>query len=429
MLSAGTTARKESILERTYVSATALVAAAIGPLSDHLPRFVEFLIGQQYVPAVVYVKAMHAVALDRWLTRQNVALGAVAEHHVVGFGRRRRRCRGSIRPETRKRERFDVAHLLRYLRTVDACPPAHRPCSPVGDLAAAYERHLQHFQGLAEGSVERYSDVARLFLRQRFGDGYVDLSIVRPIDVIEFVRRQSDRLTPAAAKCVVNGLRSFLRYAQFRGDVAKEIVAAVPSVATWTTTPKLPKAIAPEHAQRAIASCDLTTAIGLRDRAVLLLLARLGLRAGEIISLQLDDCDWDRGQLRVRGKGGRFAVLPMPVDVGQAIAAYLRCGRPPAADRHLFLRAMAPIRGMQAGGDGVGSIVRYALKRAGVHAPHRGSHQFRHALAVQMLRGGASLAEIGEVLRHRSPQSTSIYARVDLEALRGLALPWPGGVQ
>lgn len=429
MLSAGTTARKESILERTYVSAAALVAAATGPLSEHLPRFVEFLICQQYVPAVVYVKAMHAVAFDRWLARQSVALTSLADHHIAGFGRRRRRCRGSIRPETRKRERFDVAHLLRYLRKVDACPPAPPLCTPVDDLAAAYELHLQHVQGLADGSVERYRDVARLFLRQRFGDGDVDLSVVRPVDVIEFVRRQSDRLTPAATKCVVNGLRSFLRYAQFRGDLAREIVAAVPSVATWTTTPKLPKAIAPEHAQRAIASCDLKTAIGLRDRAVLLLLARLGLRAGEIISMELDDCDWDRGQLRVRGKGGRFAVMPMPVDVGQAIAAYLRCGRPPVADRHLFLRTMAPIRGMQGGGDGVGSIVRYALNRAGVQAPHRGSHQFRHALAVQMLRGGASLAEIGEVLRHRSPQSTSIYARVDLEALRSLALPWPGGVQ
>ena len=416
-------------MERTYESAAALVATATVPLSVHLPRFVGFLIGQQYVRAVVHVKAMHAVAFDRWLAHQHVALADLAEHHVAGFGRRRRRCRGSIRPETRKRERFDVAHLLRYLRTVGACPPAPCTCTPVEDFAAAYQRHLQHVQGLAEGSVERYSDVARLFLLQRFGDGNVDLSMIRPIDVIEFVRGQSDRLTPPAAKCVVNGLRSFLRYAQFRGDVAKEIVAAVPAVASWTTTPKLPKAIAPEHAKRAIASCDPETTIGLRDRAVLLLLARLGLRAGEIIAMQLDDCDWDRGQLRVRGKGGRFAVLPMPIDVGQAIAAYLRCGRPPAADRHLFLRAMAPIRGMQAGGDGVGSIVRYALKRAGVHAPHRGSHQFRHALAVQMLRGGASLAEIGEVLRHRSPQSTSIYARVDLEALRSLALPWPGGVR
>jgi site-specific recombinase XerD len=128
----------------------------------------------------------------------------------------------------------------------------------------------------------------------------------------------------------------------------------------------------------------------------------------------------------VRGKGGRVGTLPMPVDVGRAIAAYLERGRPRCEDRHLFLRSMAPIGGLQPGGDGIGSIVRYALMRANVDAPHRGSHQFRHALAVQLLRLGASLREIGEVLRHRSPQSTSIYARVDLEALRPLALPWPG---
>jgi site-specific recombinase XerD len=429
MLFAGATARKESILERTHESAAALVASAAGPLCGHLPRFVDSLIRQQYVPAVVYVKALHAVAFDRWLARQRVALADLAEHHVAGFGRRRRRCRGSIRPETRKRERFDLVHLLRYLRTVGACPQAPRMDTPVANLAAAYERHLRHVQGLAEASVERYSDVARQFLVQRFDKAEVDLSIVSPIDVIEFVRRQANRLTPPAAKCVVNALRSFLRYAQFRGDVAQELVAAVPAVAAWTTTPKLPKAIAPEHAQRAIASCDLGTAVGLRDRAVLLLLARLGLRAGEIIALQLEDCDWDQGQLRVRGKGGRFGVLPMPVDVGQAIAAYLQRGRPSAEDRHLFLRTTAPISGLQPGGDGIGSIVRYALRRAGIDAPHRGSHQFRHALAVRMLQDGASLAEIAEVLRHRSPQSTSLYARVDLQALRSLALPWPGGVR
>lgn len=429
MLLAGATARKESILERTYESAAALVGAAVGPLAEHLPRFVEFLISQQYVPAVVYVKARHAVAFDRWLTHRHVVLADVAEDHVTGFGRRRRRCRGSVRTATKRRECFDLMHLLGHLRAVGACEQRLRDVAPVDDFAAVYEGHLRRVQGLAESSIARYGDVARAFLRQRYGDGVIDLAKVRPTDVIEFVRYEAERLTPQAAKCVVNAMRSLLRYAQFRGEVPQELVAAVPAVATWTTTPQLPKAIAAEHAQLAIDSCDVNTAVGLRDRAVLLLLARLGLRAGEIIAMQLDDCDWDRGQLRVRGKGGRFGLLPMPVDVGRAIAAYLQRGRPTADDRHLFLRTMAPVRGLQPGGDGVGSIVRYALRRAGIDAPHQGSHQFRHALAVHMLRGGASLAEIGEVLRHRSPQSTSIYARVDLQALRSVALPWPGGAQ
>jgi site-specific recombinase XerD len=162
---------------------------------------------------------------------------------------------------------------------------------------------------------------------------------------------------------------------------------------------------------------------------VLLLLARLGLRAHEIVALQLSDLDWDRGHIRVRGKGGREQLLPLPTDVGAAIAAYLQNGRPASHDRHVFLRSQAPIRGLIFGSDVIGSIVRAALERAGVNAPHRGSHQFRHALAVNMLQRGASLEEIGEVLRHRSPQTTSIYARVDISALRSLALPWPEGAR
>ena len=190
---------------------------------------------------------------------------------------------------------------------------------------------------------------------------------------------------------------------------------------------EIPKAISAALAQRAIDSCDRLTAIGRRDRAVLLLLARLGLRACEIIRLTLDDIDWDQAQLHIRGKGGRQSLLPLPADVGIAIAAYLQQGRPTCEDRHVFLRSMAPIRCLLDGSDGVGSIVNYALARANVNAPHRGSHQFRHALAAHMLRQGASLIEIGQVLRHRSPQTTSIYAKVDLEALRTLAVAWPGG--
>jgi site-specific recombinase XerD len=427
MLCLGAIARKESTMERSYESAVSLVCRATGPLSQHLTPYVDSLIRQQYMPAVVYVKAMHALSFDGWLARAGIAPSDVAEVHVTHFGRRRRRCRGGIRPQTRHRERFDVLHLLRYLRAIGACPDVAYIASPAVDLATAYQCHLRQQQGLADSSIARYGRVVQQFLAERFGDAEVELRAVQAGDVVEFVRRQAQRLRPPATKCIVNAMRSFLRYAQFRGDVTPELVAAVPAVATWTTMPDLPKAIASEHAQRAIDSCDLGTAIGLRDRAVLLILARLGLRAREIIALQLDDCDWDRGQLRVSGKGGRVGVLPMPVDVGEAIAAYLERGRPRCEDRHLFLRSTAPVRGLQPGGDGVGSIVRYALERANVDAPHRGSHQFRHALAVRLLRGGASLPEIGEVLRHRSPQSTSIYARVDLEALRPLALRWPGG--
>jgi site-specific recombinase XerD len=407
----------------------ALASRATGPLAAHLGPWVSLLIDKQYVAAVVYVKARHAAALDRWLAARRIDLEDLSEVHLTQYQDRRRRARRPVCVATRQQERRELIHLLRDLRDLGVCSTARVATTPIDDLAAVFGHHLQHQQGLADSSIERYREVARQFLVERFGRGAVDLSTVAAVDVIGFIQRQAKRLKPPAVKCVVNGLRSFLRYAQYRGDVAPELAAAVPAVASWACTPALPKAIAAEHAQRAIDSCDLTTAIGLRDRAVLLLLARLGLRAREVIALQLEDCDWDRAHLLVRGKGRRECMLPMPVDVGEAIAAYLERGRPACKDRHLFLRSMAPVSGFLQGSDGIGSIVRYALRRAKVDAPHSGSHQFRHALAVRMLQGGASLPEIGEVLRHSSPQSTSIYARVDIEALRSLAVAWPGGVQ
>jgi len=423
----GNSARKENVMESSYESATALGGRAAGPLADHLDPFVASLIEQQYAANVVYIKAMHALAFDRWLAKRGMALTDLSEVHIKQYQRRRRH--RSIRAETRRRECCDVTQLLRFLRRDGGCKAAQVDSTPAEDIAAAFEHYLQHRQGLATTTIKRYRRIASQFIDERFGRGEVDLRMLGTGDVIDFVQHQSTRMKPPATKCVVTALRSFLRYSQYRGEIASNLVAAVPAVATWTTTPPLPRAISPEHAQRAIDSCDRRTSLGLRDRAVLLLLARLGLRAHEIIALKLEDCDWDSGCLRVHGKGGHERLLPMPVDVGEAIAAYLERGRPASKDRHLFLRAMAPIRGFLPGSYAIGSIVRYALRRARVDAPHAGSHQFRHALAVRMLERGASLAEIGEVLGHRSPQTTSLYARVDIDSLRSLAPPWPEGAR
>ena len=193
----------------------------------------------------------------------------------------------------------------------------------------------------------------------------------------------------------------------------------------WSMT-GIPRAIAPNDAQAALAHCRRDTPVGRRDYAILLLLARLGLRAGEIVSLTLDNIDWVAGSLTVTGKHGQAELLPLPSDVGKAIASYLRQARPRSNHRALFLRAKAPIRGFN-GPSSVSCVVMHALARAGIDCPHKGAHQFRHALACQMLRQGATLTEIGALLRHRSPQTTAIYAKCDLVALRTLSLPWPGG--
>lgn len=428
ILLAGHVARKETTLEPTLEGARALADRAKGPLAPHLPAFVTSLIDQGYAVVCVRAKAWRATEFDAWLHVQGVGLAEVQDAHVEAFLRRPYRPRSDCRHAPRRHEPAAVRQLLRYLRARGLCAVPALHITPADELAASFAEHLQRQRGLAFTTIGGYETLARNFLAHRFGGDEIDLGALRATDVIGFVRREAQRLRPRGLKQVVNGLRSFLRYALYRGEIKGALISAVPAVAAWTATPPLSRAISAEHARRVIASCDPCTAVGRRDRAVLLLLARLGLRGGEVLTMLLEDIDWDAGMLRVRGKNGHQCLMPLPVDVGEAMAADLRQGRPTSQDRHVFLRTRAPHQCLLEGSDGIGSIVRNAIERAGVDTPHKGSHQFRHALAVGMLRGGASLPEIGELLRHRSQLSTSIYAKVDLAALRPLAMPWPGSV-
>jgi site-specific recombinase XerD len=304
--------------------------------------------------------------------------------------------------------------------------PPPRPTS-VERCAQAFEHYLREERVLATATILNYVPFIRLFLEGRFGSETVKLSRLCAGDVVRFVQRQATRLHLKRAKLLTTALRSFLQYARYRGEVTVDLAAAVPVVANWSMT-SIPRAISADQVRQLLASINRHTAMGRRDYAILLLLARLGLRSSEVVLLELEDIDWNVGQLSVRGKRGQRSELPLSPEVGKAISAYLRRGRPDSASRRVFLRAKAPLRGFQ-GPSGVGSIVRHSLKRAGVEAPTQGAHQFRHGLATEMLRHGASLSEIGEVLGHRHPQTTTIYAKVDINALRTLALPWPGGAR
>jgi integrase/recombinase XerD len=416
-------------MDRSYESAFALVRPAVGPVSEHLGAFVTSLIAKQYSVAVVYIKTQQAVAFDRWFHKHRTVLAAFDEGLIARYQRRHSRRSRARRLDTRRRELCVAAQLLHFLREQGVCKWPQPVAVPADDTATDFAHYLRDERGLTEATIQTFTREARQFLKARFASGQVRLRRVRPADVIAFVQDQSKHRKPVVMKSVVTALRSFFRYAQYRGETGAALVASVPSVASWVATPPVPCAISPEHAKHAIESCNRSTAVGRRDRAVLLLLARLGLRACEIIRMTLDDIDWDNGYLKVHGKGRYEGLLPLPRDVGEAIAAYLRDGRPTSEDRHLFLRSHAPIRGLKEGSDAIGSIVKYALGRAKIDAPHRGTHQFRHALAVNMLKRGASLPEIGEVLRHRSPVSTAIYARVDIQALQELAMAWPGGAR
>lgn len=243
----------------------------------------------------------------------------------------------------------------------------------------------------------------------------------------DFVQHHAHKLSPGRAQLLVTALRSFLRYLQHQGTITADLAVCVPTVARWSFA-SLPKFLPAGSVEKVLDRSDRQSLIGRRDYAILLLLARLGLRACEVVALNLEDIDWENARITIRAKGGRWNQLPLPADVGEALASYLRHGRPCCSCRRVFIRSKAPQAGFT-GSQSICALVRSALNRAGVESVRKGSHLFRHSLATSMIRKGASLDEIGELLRHRSPNTTAIYAKVDLPALRSLALPWQGGAR
>jgi site-specific recombinase XerD len=234
-------------------------------------------------------------------------------------------------------------------------------------------------------------------------------------------------VSPGRAQTIVNALRSFFRYLSQRGEIAIDLATAVPTVARWQFS-EIPKFLQPEQVKQILESCDRSTRTGKRNYAILLLMSRLGLRAGEIVHMELNDILWEAGEIIVKGKSSRDEKLPLPHDVGQAIATYLRNVRPHCSSRRLFIRMVAPLRGFSSSVN-VCTIVRRSLVQAGINTDFKGAHLFRHTLATNMLRGGANIAEIGEILRHQDPNATEIYIKVDFTSLRAIAQPWPGGAK
>jgi integrase/recombinase XerD len=395
-----------------------------GPLADHIDSFAKWASEQGYALVSVYRRVLLSACFSRWLGRKAVRLQDISLNDPAQYLRYRAReveiCRGDAAALTQ------FVDFLRREGVIRAEERPSQPLNPVEECAQAFEQYLREERALARTSLHNYVPFIRTFLNDRFGNGRVMLSQLRAIDVVRFVQRQASRLQRRQAKLMTTALRSFLQYARYRGEITLDLGVAVPTVANWSIT-SIPRAIPPDQVRQLLTSIDRHTAVGRRDYAILLLLARLGLRSSEVAFLELDDIDWKAGLLSVRGKGRR-TELPLPTDVGEAIVAYLKHGRPHSKSRCVFLRARAPNRGFL-GPCAIGSVVKHRLERADIEAPTKGAHQFRHALATQMLRQGASLTEIGEVLGHRSPETTKIYAKVDLDALRKLALPWPGGVR
>jgi site-specific recombinase XerD len=355
-----------------------------------------------------------AAHLSRWLAAAGVGTealtGPVVEEYLAT-----RRAAGYTAYLTPKA----LAPLLGYLRGLGLAPQAESaaPATPAEVLLEEYRCYLLAERGVQAEVARGYLDLVRPFVAHRAAE----LDRLSAADVTGFLTAQSRRLAPKTAQRLATALRSLLRFWHLQGLTSGPLDRAVPKVAN--RRPGLPRPLEPAQVQAMLASCDRGTAAGRRDLAILTLLARMGLRAGEVAGLRLDDIDWRLGEITVRGKGNRRDRLPLPADAGEAVADWLRHGRPATAlDRSVFIRIKAPHRGLTSGG--VTQAVAAAAGRAGLGVIY--AHRLRHSAATAILAGGGSLAEVGQVLRHRRPHTTAAYTKVNVEALRALARPWPG---
>ena len=398
------------------------VPAVSGPLAPFAAGFASWLTSRGYSPSAAADRPYQFDQLSRWLEREGLGVGELTGEQAGRFAAARRAV-GLVTWAAPQSTMLPLGYL-RGLGVAPAPAPALAH-GPLEELLADYCRYLSLERGLSDHTVlDAYGPAARLFLAGREGPDGPGLERLCAAGVSSFLARECPKRSVSGARDLVCALRSLLRYLHLAGLIEAPLVWAVPSVADLRDR-TLPRGLEPAAARRLLASCDRRTLVGRRDYAILLLLARLGLRAGEVAGLQLDDVDWRRGELLVRGKGSRRDVLPLPVDVGEAIVSYLR-RRPRCECRALFLRVTAPRRELNR--STIGWVVRAACDRAGL--ARVGAHRLRHTAATEMLRAGASLAEIGQVLRHREQKTTAIYAKVDRKALRALARPWPspGGV-
>lgn len=396
-----------------------------GPLFECVDSYRVHLQAERYKPGTITAHLQIVARFDGWLKHRGYRVRDVNEDLAARFlatVRRKMPYRLGVPAALRR--------LLDHLRKIGTILPrsdTDRLC-PVQIRLEEYRNHLLQDQGLAESTVHRYLGYVGPFLNDRYGDAPVELRSVSAADIIAFIRHEVRRIGRCHAKHVIVALRSFLRFARYRGYIETDLTPALPRVAQWAMD-GLPKHLPTGAVRQVLKHCDRRTAIGKRDYAVLLLLARLGLRGGEVFALKLEDIDWENGRIEIYcKKSDRPAQLPIPGDVGCAIARYLKAGRPRCSCRQVFIRSRAPYQPL-AGSAVISGLVMRAIEKARVKTACKGAHVFRHTLATEMLNRGASLGEIGQILRHRHPDTTAIYAKVHVRALRELALPWPGGVR
>lgn len=388
-----------------------------GPLAVHAAGFAADLAQRGYAISSVASHLRLAAHVSRWLNQQGLNFGALTLEAADAFLVHRRA--GGHRTRLSRKA---LAPLLAYLRAVGAAPvePVLPAATAVETVLDRYAHYLSEERGLAATTIARNVELVRPFLSDLHRDGRMDLTELGTAQVMRFVTEHA-RSQPHRTARVVGALRSLLRFLHAVGITATGLSECLPSVAAWKLS-GLPKALPRDQVAALLASCDQNTAVGRRDLAILTVLSRLGLRAGEAARLRLEDLDWRNAEITVTGKGNRAEKLPLPVDVGEVIVAYLTDGRPDTQAREVFVRARGPHTGISR--NGLSMVVASAATRAGLGTVH--AHHLRHSAATAMVDAGASLGEIGQVLRHRDALTTALYAKVDTAALRSVARTWPG---
>lgn len=389
-----------------------------GVLGPEVEGYRGWLLGRGYTAGTVENMLKDLGEVGRWLSAEGVAAAEFDEPRMLAFVAARRTAGQRHVPGPR-----GMAPLVAYLRQAGVATSARPALSPLAELLSQYRSWMVRERGLAPMTVLRYENTADRFLReQACPAGRFAPAGLTGVDVNGFLLRECGRVSAGSAKGRVGELRSILRFLYVQGLTPSRLWTAVPPVGGWRFASLPPPAITATDVQALLDGCDRGSDVGVRDLAILLLLARLGLRSIEVARLQLGDVDWRAGEVLVRGKGHREDRLPLPVEVGQALVAYLSSGRNPAGARELFLTLRAPRGPIRA--DLVGDVVQRACIRVG--RPVVGPHRLRHALAGELLRRGAGLVAISQVLRHQDLATTALYAKVDLAALREVAQPWPG---
>jgi site-specific recombinase XerD len=408
------------MLEYFFDNPVALGRLQRNPLRPHLESFAVLLSSLRYTASTARPQLEFLSVFGRWLVQEGIAVTDLDEEIIDSFFGERRRQGLSPRYHASTVRRF-----LEHLRN-EGIVPLTEPVtdeSPLALLTSRYEKYLREERGLSTATVKNYMPFVCRLLTERFGDGPLCLQELGPGDISDFILRHAHSKSPKRAKMMSGALRSFFRFLFQHEEIEINLSVSVPSVPNWRLA-TVPKHLTSEEIERLLKACDRSTSTGRRNYAILLLLVRFGLRAGEVVNMELDDIDWRAGEIMIRGKGLLHDRLPLPADVGEALADYLRYGRPQCSTRRLFICAKAPRRGFTGPG-AISSIVRRTIDRAGLDPPIKGAYLLRHSLATEMLRRGASMSEIGEVLRHRVPSTTEIYAKVDFHGLRSLAQPWP----